>query len=38
MVHNIPAVFNTNGVEIDHLLDEVGPSAAFLCESHDLFE
>jgi len=31
MVRNIPTAFNAIGVEIDHLLDEVGPSAAFLC-------
>ena len=31
MVRNIPTAFNTIAVEIDHLLDEVGPSAAFLC-------
>jgi DNA-binding LacI/PurR family transcriptional regulator len=31
MVRNIPTAFSAIGVEIDHLLDEVGTSAAFLC-------
>jgi DNA-binding LacI/PurR family transcriptional regulator len=30
-VRNIPTALNAIGVEIDHLLEEVGPGAAFLC-------
>ncbi len=30
-VRNIPTALNAIGIEIDHLLEEVGPGAAFLC-------